>query len=98
MLPYAVNGATYDLRHPFGALMLSQRTIDRIKGIIYDQQFSLIRKKYGEAAAHSANYGHGVETADDYVNISTKIYGFGYLVTMATSTRDIQHKFVENAT
>lgn len=77
--------------------MLSQRQINRIEDLVYDQQYEWIRREFGADVAAVANYGWGAEIANDYVNVSTKVYGKGVLVTMATSTIDIKHMFVDGA-
>jgi len=41
---------------------------------ITDEQFELIKEKYGEEVAKLANYGWGVVWDGNYVSIATKTY------------------------
>jgi len=47
---------------------------EKIEDLIYDQQYKMIKKKYGAAVADKANYGWGVSGDEHYVSIATKVY------------------------
>jgi hypothetical protein len=46
---------------------------------IYEEQYDLIKRQCGKAAAEKANYGWGVTGDKDQVDVSTKVYGHGVL-------------------
>lgn len=58
---------------------------------IYAEQENYIREHFGDEAAQIANYGWGVDTVGERIDISTKVYGHGVLETEATSLEDITH-------
>jgi hypothetical protein len=47
---------------------------------IYDQQEKMIHEAYGPRRAAEANYGQGIDEGDDYIQIETKVYGVGRLI------------------
>lgn len=42
--------------------------------MVYDEQYRLIKDKYGEKAAEATNYGWGVDVQGDAVSVATKVY------------------------
>jgi hypothetical protein len=54
--------------------------MDDLENKIIDEQYKLIKEKYGEKAADAANYGWGVDCMRDAISVSTKVYGKGVLM------------------
>lgn len=69
------------------------KRLDEVEDQIYDQQHEVIRREYGKDAADNANYGWFVDDTDGSVQISTKVYGKGVLVSTGSTKEDIDHEW-----
>jgi hypothetical protein len=65
-----------------------------IEDKVYDEQYKLIKKKYGKDTADMANYGWGVTGGESWVEVSTKVYGHGVLTSHGNRQR-IKHYMQE---
>lgn len=61
---------------------------------IYEAQYEMIKKAYGQTVAVKANYGWSVVEHEDRIEICTKIYGHGTLTSVGTyATGEITHDY-----
>lgn len=63
---------------------------------VVDEQQSIIREKFGEAAAQTANYGWSVYEADWGVEVATKIYKANSILTSTVRQGKITHRLSTN--
>ena len=62
--------------------------------MIYNQQFELIKREFGDEASANANYGWGVDETEDTISISTKVYGHGVVTSVGNyNTGEITHDY-----
>lgn len=71
---------------------------DRAETRIYNQQYDLIKRRFGKQAAQNANYGWGVDSSDDCVSIATKVYSHGVLTSTKLRGRGVrtEHQYEGN--
>jgi hypothetical protein len=66
-----------------------------IEDLIYDQQYELIKERFGRKAADEANYGWFVDACESRVIVSTKVYGHGILQSSGSRRKNITHDMVD---
>lgn len=62
---------------------LDKRWHNVVEMRVYDQQYKTILAECGQDAADNANYGWGVSGGARTVDVATKVYGHGVLVSIA---------------
>ena len=66
----------------------------KLEDKIYNAQYRLIKKQYGEYIANRANYGWGVAGDENRISVATKVYGVSVLESEADySDRKITHSW-----
>ena len=76
--------------------MAKKTTIADLEDQAYEEQVKWIENKFGSQAPLVANYGWGVDESDTHIFISTKIYGYGVLLTTINlDTGKIEHRLKE---
>lgn len=71
------------------------RNIDLIEQRLLNQQYRLIKERFGQKVAEKANYGWGTTGDEDYVSIATKVYGHGILESYGDVRGKTTHTFTE---
>lgn len=89
--PFSEMVKEQSLAHHFFRL---ENMMGGLENRITDQQFDLIAAEYGKDVAERANYGQGVLVLPEYVDVSTKVYGYGYIRSVGYyATGDITHEW-----
>lgn len=73
---------------------IEQRLRPDLEDRIYAEQWRMIADECGNEAANKANYGWAVIDETAYVDVCTKVYGFGRLCSIGDrSTGRIKHEW-----
>lgn len=67
-----------------GSPKMDQIGLEELEDRIMAHQTAWVHRHFGEAAAHNANMGWGVEERGTEVIISSKFYGYGILTTRSS--------------
>jgi hypothetical protein len=75
--------------------MKTERWWEKFEEKVYLEQEKEIKRKYGRKATESVNWGWGVDAGNDYISVSSKVYGYGVLTSLGTLDGNIKHEWRE---